>query len=151
VNLTGVFYCCRTIIPAMLAQGRGRIVNVSSVAGKEGNAVGLALGAAAGYSGGWTDTIVGRVMDTIMAFPLFVLAIGIGAALGDSVLNIIGTQDGSRHTRFPRDAGPLTALAGSSAPPYRSGSPDLSLAQGFSAEAEDAQDSKRSLSISTSR
>jgi NAD(P)-dependent dehydrogenase (short-subunit alcohol dehydrogenase family) len=38
VNLTGVFYCCRTIIPAMLARGRGRIVNVSSVAGKEGNA-----------------------------------------------------------------------------------------------------------------
>jgi 2-dehydro-3-deoxy-L-rhamnonate dehydrogenase (NAD+) len=38
VNLTGVFYCCRAIIPAMLAEGRGRIVNVSSVAGKEGNA-----------------------------------------------------------------------------------------------------------------
>jgi NAD(P)-dependent dehydrogenase (short-subunit alcohol dehydrogenase family) len=38
VNLTGVFYCCRTIIPAMLARGRGRIVTVSSVAGKEGNA-----------------------------------------------------------------------------------------------------------------
>jgi 3-oxoacyl-[acyl-carrier protein] reductase len=38
VNLTGVFYCCRTLIPEMLAQGRGRIVNVSSVAGKEGNA-----------------------------------------------------------------------------------------------------------------
>jgi 2-dehydro-3-deoxy-L-rhamnonate dehydrogenase (NAD+) len=37
VNLTGVFYCCRTIIPVMLAQGRGRIVNVSPVAGKEGN------------------------------------------------------------------------------------------------------------------
>jgi 2-dehydro-3-deoxy-L-rhamnonate dehydrogenase (NAD+) len=38
VNLTGVFYCCRTIIPTMLTQGRGHIVNVSSVAGKEGNA-----------------------------------------------------------------------------------------------------------------
>ncbi len=38
VNLTGVLYCCHTIIPAMLAQGRGRIVNVSSVAGNEGNA-----------------------------------------------------------------------------------------------------------------
>ena len=38
VNLTGVFYCCRKIIPALLAQGRGRIVNVSSIAGKEGNA-----------------------------------------------------------------------------------------------------------------
>jgi peptide/nickel transport system permease protein len=51
--------------------------------------VGLALGAAAGYFGGWTDAIVGRVMDTIMAFPLFVLAMGIVAALGNSVLNII--------------------------------------------------------------
>ena len=38
VNLTGVFYCCRTVIPIMLRAGRGRIVNVSSVAGKEGNA-----------------------------------------------------------------------------------------------------------------
>jgi peptide/nickel transport system permease protein len=51
--------------------------------------IGLALGAAAGYFGGWTDAIVGRVMDTIMAFPLFVLAMGIVAALGNSVLNII--------------------------------------------------------------
>lgn len=38
VNLTGVFYCCRSVIPVMLEGGFGRIVNVSSVAGKEGNA-----------------------------------------------------------------------------------------------------------------
>lgn len=38
VNLTGVFYCCRAVIPVMLKAGKGRIVNVSSVAGKEGNA-----------------------------------------------------------------------------------------------------------------
>ena len=50
---------------------------------------GLALGSAAGYFGGWTDRIVGRLMDTIMAFPLFVLAMGIVAALGNSVGNII--------------------------------------------------------------
>ena len=36
--------------------------------------IGTALGAAAGWAGGWTDRIVGRLMDTIMAFPLFVLA-----------------------------------------------------------------------------
>jgi peptide/nickel transport system permease protein len=51
--------------------------------------VGTLLGLAAGYCGGWTDRIVGRVVDTIMAFPLFVLAMGIVAALGNSVANII--------------------------------------------------------------
>lgn len=38
VNLNGVFYCCRAVVPSMLAEGFGRIVNVASVAGKEGNA-----------------------------------------------------------------------------------------------------------------
>lgn len=37
VNLNGIFYCCREIVPLMLAQGYGRIVNIASVAGKEGN------------------------------------------------------------------------------------------------------------------
>jgi 3-oxoacyl-[acyl-carrier protein] reductase len=37
VNLNGVFYSCREVIPFMLANGYGRIINVSSVAGKEGN------------------------------------------------------------------------------------------------------------------
>jgi len=52
-------------------------------------AIGLALGSIAGYFGGWPDRIISRVMDTIMAFPLFVLAMGIVAALGNSVLNVI--------------------------------------------------------------
>jgi 3-oxoacyl-[acyl-carrier protein] reductase len=37
VNLNGLFYCNRAIVPHMLANGYGRIVNVASVAGKEGN------------------------------------------------------------------------------------------------------------------
>jgi len=37
INLNGLFYCNRAIVPHMLANGYGRIVNVSSVAGKEGN------------------------------------------------------------------------------------------------------------------
>lgn len=37
VNLTGTFYVCRAIVPAMLESTNGRIVNVASVAGKEGN------------------------------------------------------------------------------------------------------------------
>ena len=46
-------------------------------------------GVAAGFFGGWTDRIVGRIADTIMAFPLFVLAMGIVAALGNKVQNIV--------------------------------------------------------------
>lgn len=37
VNLTGAWLCCRAVAPVMLAQRRGRIVNIASVAGKEGN------------------------------------------------------------------------------------------------------------------
>ena len=37
INLNGLFYCCRAVVPHMLANGYGRIVNVASVAGKEGN------------------------------------------------------------------------------------------------------------------
>src|SRR4029077_5163586 len=46
-------------------------------------------GVAAGFFGGWTDRVVGRIADTIMAFPLFVLAMGIVAALGNTVQNIV--------------------------------------------------------------
>jgi peptide/nickel transport system permease protein len=46
-------------------------------------------GVAAGFFGGWIDRIVGRIADTIMAFPLFVLAMGIVAALGNTVTNIV--------------------------------------------------------------
>jgi 2-dehydro-3-deoxy-L-rhamnonate dehydrogenase (NAD+) len=37
VNLTGTFYCARAVLPTMRAQGYGRIVNIASIAGKEGN------------------------------------------------------------------------------------------------------------------
>lgn len=37
VNFDGAFYCCRALIPGMIANNYGRIVNIASVAGKEGN------------------------------------------------------------------------------------------------------------------
>lgn len=51
--------------------------------------VGSFFGSLAGFFGGWWDLIVGRMADTIMAFPLFVLAMGIVAALGNTVENIV--------------------------------------------------------------
>ena len=37
VNVNGLFHCCREVVPLMRAQGWGRIVNIASVAGKDGN------------------------------------------------------------------------------------------------------------------
>ncbi|MEL6232218.1 MAG: ABC transporter permease [Cyanobacteria bacterium J06627_3] len=52
-------------------------------------ALGSILGTCAGYFGGWCDRIISRVIDTLMAFPLFILAMGLVAALGNTVENII--------------------------------------------------------------
>nr|WP_319386364.1 ABC transporter permease [uncultured Roseibium sp.] len=51
--------------------------------------IGSVLGSIAGYWGGWIDAVLNRLFDTIMAFPLFVLAMGIVAALGNTVENIV--------------------------------------------------------------
>lgn len=37
INLNGPFYCCHSVVPHMLLNGYGRIVNIASIAGKEGN------------------------------------------------------------------------------------------------------------------
>ena len=37
IDLSGVFYCCKTIVPHFIKHNYGRIVNISSIAGKEGN------------------------------------------------------------------------------------------------------------------
>ena len=63
------------------------IISVAAVALSFG--AGSTAGAMAGFFGGWTDRIVTRITDTIMAFPLFVLAMGIVAALGNTLGNIV--------------------------------------------------------------
>jgi peptide/nickel transport system permease protein len=52
-------------------------------------AIGSAAGTCAGFFGGWTERLVSRVVDTIMAFPLFVLAMAIVAALGNTIANVV--------------------------------------------------------------
>jgi len=73
----------RIIVAARLDFG----IAITAVAASFG--VGAALGSLAGFFGGWADRIIGRIADTIMAFPLFVLAMGIVAALGNTVANIV--------------------------------------------------------------
>lgn len=51
--------------------------------------VGIAVGAVAGYCGGWIDEGVGRLIDVLLAFPGLLLAIALVAALGPSLANIV--------------------------------------------------------------
>jgi peptide/nickel transport system permease protein len=54
-----------------------------------GSIVGMALGLLAGYFGGWTYTIIMRLVDTLMAFPMLILALLIASLLGAGIRNII--------------------------------------------------------------
>ena len=62
-------------------------VGIVSVA--VGSTLGAFLGLLSGYAGGKVDLAIQRLMDTIQAFPLLVLALTIVAALGTSVTNVI--------------------------------------------------------------
>ncbi len=51
--------------------------------------VGTAVGAVAGYFGGWTDEILMRITDLLLTIPSLILAMAVAAALGSGVLNMI--------------------------------------------------------------
>ena len=64
VDLYGVFLCCRVFVPAMLESGRGRIVNVASIAGKEGNPTASHYSAAKAGVIGLTKSLGKELSDT---------------------------------------------------------------------------------------
>lgn len=47
------------------------------------------LGSLSGYAGGWLDHLLMRMIDTVMSFPSFILAMGITAALGNKLMNVV--------------------------------------------------------------
>jgi peptide/nickel transport system permease protein len=63
------------------------LIGVVSVA--VGLSVGLLIGATAGYLGGWVDSVLMRLMDIMLSIPGLLLAIGIVAALGPGVVQIM--------------------------------------------------------------
>lgn len=64
IDLNGVFYCCRAVVPGMKAAGYGRIVNIASVAGKEGNPNAPAYSAAKAGVIGLTKSLGKELADT---------------------------------------------------------------------------------------
>ncbi len=64
IDLTGMFLCCRALIPAMLARRYGRIVNIASIAGKEGNPNAPAYSAAKAGVIGFTKSLGKELVGT---------------------------------------------------------------------------------------
>jgi len=67
VDLNGVYYCCRAVVPRMREQDYGRIVNVASIAGKEGNPNAAAYSAAKAGVIALTKSIAKEVADRDIA------------------------------------------------------------------------------------
>ncbi len=67
INLMGTFNCCRTIVPNMIKNNYGRIVNVASVAGKDGNANASAYSAGKAGAIGLTKSLGKELADKNIA------------------------------------------------------------------------------------
>jgi peptide/nickel transport system permease protein len=76
---------------ARFAYGARLSLSVCSLVAIVSLVAGTALGLLAGYYRGWVDVIISRVADTLMAFPSILLALGIVAAFGASMTNVIVT------------------------------------------------------------
>jgi 3-oxoacyl-[acyl-carrier protein] reductase len=57
INLHGTFFCCRTVVPHMMSNNYGRIVNIASVAGKEGNPTASAYSSSKAAVMGFTKSL----------------------------------------------------------------------------------------------
>jgi peptide/nickel transport system permease protein len=95
----------------------GRLtLQVGVIAMAISGAVGLVLGLAAGYYGGWADGTIMRLIDLLLAFPSMLLALGVVAILGGSLANVmiaVGIAGVPAFTRVVR-----SAVLGARALPY---------------------------------
>ena len=71
----------RIIFGARASMSAG-VISVTIAAG-----IGVPVGLLAGFAGGWTDTLIGRVVDAMLACPFLILAIALAAFLGPSLQN----------------------------------------------------------------
>jgi peptide/nickel transport system permease protein len=70
-----------------LLHGGPMTLYASFLAVSVGTLIGLPIGVLAGYLGGWVDTAIGRIIDTMLSFPSIVLAIAVTGALGIGLTN----------------------------------------------------------------
>jgi peptide/nickel transport system permease protein len=80
----------RDVLSRLIIGGRGTML-ITVVAVAIAVAAGLILGLVSGYVGGRVDLVIMRLLDVVFAFPVFLLAIAVVAALGPTLPNLILT------------------------------------------------------------
>ena len=91
INLMGTFYCCKSIVPNMIKNNYGRIVNVASVAGKDGNANASAYSSAKAGIIGLTKSLGKELADKNIA---------VNAVTPSSANTRILNQMSEKHVKF---------------------------------------------------
>ena len=124
VNSSGTFYCMRAALPTMIAQGYGRIVNVSSVAGKEGNPMAAAYSASKAAVIGMTKSVgkdvagTGVLVNCVTPAPIDTPMI---AGLSDEHLELHALARPARRLATTDEAANLVAFLASEAMSFSTG------------------------------
>jgi 2-dehydro-3-deoxy-L-rhamnonate dehydrogenase (NAD+) len=112
VDLDGVFYCCRAVLPHMLERGAGRIVNIASIAGKEGNpnmsAYSTAKAGVIGFTKSLAKEVAGRGIYVNCVTPA-VIATDILAQLSDEAVGYMTARIPMGRTGSPAEVAALVA------------------------------------------
>lgn len=87
-HIMGTDYLGRDVFTRLLYGGRLSLT-IGFLAVALGLGIGLPLGAASGFFGGWVDIVVQRIADILLSFPSFLLALTLVALLGVGVRNVI--------------------------------------------------------------
>lgn len=112
VNLRGIFAFCRAALPIMARQGYGRVVNVASVAGKEGNAGMVAYSTSKAAVIGLTKTIGKEYAEsgvTVNAVAPAVVRTAMVAAMPPAQVSRMASLSADR---CPPECAPCDARAG---------------------------------------
>lgn len=94
----------RDILSRMLYGTRVELL-VALLASAVAVVIGVAVGAISGYFGGWADTILSRIVDTLMAFPIIALLIVLASVVGPSIpttIFVLGATTWARYARVVR-------------------------------------------------
>ena len=118
VNLNGLFYCCREVVPVMREAGYGRIVNIASVAGKDGNPNASAYSASKAAVIALTKSLGKELADTgvrVNCVTPAAVKTAIFDQMSEEHIQLHAVQDSHgplRHARGSRGAGGLAVHRG---------------------------------------